>query len=208
MYTGGEGYFRVLLPAFEQTASYFALQNDHWVLVGLDSAYTDHDLAGDQAAWLEKIVEKAGDRKVVVFSHHQPYSLFDSQGPKLVEKLGGLLGRRRLFAWYWGHEHRCVLFDRHPAWGLHGRCIGHGGYPYFRDQLGDFQLAEGKVWRNVPAKNLIPGALVLDAPNRYVEGEEERYGANGYVTLEFDEDHMTEHIHDPDGSVLLARQLS
>ena len=208
MYTGGEGYFRVLLPAFEQKASYFALQNDHWVLVGLDSAYTDHDLAGDQAAWLEKIVEKAGDRKVVVFSHHQPYSLFDSQGPKLVEKLGGLLGRRRLFAWYWGHEHRCVIFDRHPVWGLHGRCIGHGGYPYFRDQLGGFQLAEGKVWRKVPAKNLIPGALVLDAPNRYVEGEEERYGANGYVTLEFDEDHMTENLHDPDGSVLLARQLS
>ena len=123
MYTGGEGYFRVLLPAFQQKASYFALQNDHWVLAGLDSAYTDHDLAGDQAAWLEKIVDNAGDRKVVVFSHHQPYSLFDSQGPKLVEKLGGLLGRRRLFAWYWGHEHRCVIVrpasGLGSAWALH-----------------------------------------------------------------------------------------
>ncbi len=118
-------------PPSSRPASYFALQNDHWVLVGLDSAYVDHDLAGDQVAWLEKIVENAGDRKVVLFSHHQPYSLFDSQGPKLVEKLGGLLGRRKLFAWYWGHEHRCVLFDPHPAWGLHGRCIGHGGLSVF-----------------------------------------------------------------------------
>ena len=81
---GGEGYFKVLLPAFGQAASYFALQNDHWILVGLDSAYEDHDLAGNQVAWLEQIVQRAGDRKVVVFSHHQPYSLFDSQGPKLV----------------------------------------------------------------------------------------------------------------------------
>ncbi len=94
-------------------------------------------------AWLEQIVQRAGDRKVVVFTHHQPYSLFDSQGPKLVSKLARLLSARSLFAWYWGHEHRCVLYDQHPAWGLHGRCIGHGGYPYFRDQLGHLPLAEG-----------------------------------------------------------------
>jgi len=208
MYTGGEGYFRVLLPAFRQPASYFALQTDHWVLVGLDSAYADHDLAGDQVAWLERVVQKAGPRKVVLFSHHQPFSLFDSQGPKLVEKLGRLLGQRKIFAWYWGHEHRCVLYDAHPAWGLHGRCIGHGGYPYFRDRLSALPVAEGKVWRRVEPKNLIPGAIVLDAPNRYVAGEEERYGANGYLTLEFDANRLNEVVHEPDGTVLRERQLA
>ncbi len=102
MYTGGEGYFRAVLPAFGQPASYFAFENDHWVLVGLDSAYQDHDLAGDQVAWLERIVQAAGGRKVVLFTHHQPYSLLDRQGPKLVTKLGRLLAARRIFAWYLG----------------------------------------------------------------------------------------------------------
>lgn len=208
MYTGGEGYFRVLLPAFEQPASYFALQNDHWVLVGLDSAYTDHDLAGDQVAWLERIADQAGGRKILLFSHHQPFSLFDSQGPKLVEKLGRLLGRQRIFGWYWGHEHRCVLYDRHPIWRMYGRCVGHGGYPYFRDKLGHLPIAEGQSWRRVETKNLVPGALVLDAPNRYVAGEEERYGANGYVTLELDGPRLHEVIHDPDGTVLRERELA
>ena len=81
-----------------------------------------------------------------------------------------LLSARRLFAWYWGHEHRCVLYDQHPAWGLHGRCIGHGGYPYFRDQLGHLPLADGTLWRRMESKNLVPGAVVLDAPNQYVDG--------------------------------------
>ena len=208
MYTGGEGYFRAVLPAFGQPASYFALQNDDWLLVGLDSAYEDHDLAGDQVAWLERIVQAAGTRKVVLFTHHQPYSLLDGQGPKLVTKLGRLLAERRIFAWYWGHEHRCVLYDAHPAWGLLGRCIGHGGYPYFRDKLSELPVSEGKVWRRMEAKNLVPGGIILDAPNPYVEGEEEKYGANGYVTLEFDEHRLNEMIHAPDGSVVRDRQLA
>jgi hypothetical protein len=208
MYTGGEGYFRVLLPAFNQPSSYFALQTDAWLLVGLDSAYEDHDLAGDQAAWLERLVQNAGDRKVVLFSHHQPYSLFDNQGPKLVTKLGALLARKKIFAWYWGHEHRCVLYDAHPTWGVLGRCIGHGGYPYFRDNLGGFPVADGPMWRRVGAKNLVPSAVVLDAPNPYVEGEADKYGANGYVTLEFDDRRLNEVIHAPDGTVLRQRQLA
>ena len=208
MYTGGEGYFRVLLPAFNQPASYFALQNDAWLLVGLDSAYEDHDLADDQAGWLARIVQAAGDRRVVLFSHHQPFSLFDSQGPKLVTKLGALLAQKKIFAWYWGHEHRCVLYDAHPAWGMIGRCIGHGGYPYFRDNLSGLPTADGPMWRRMEAKNLVPGAIVLDAPNPYVEGEADKYGANGYVTLEFDDRRMNEVIHAPDGTVLRERQLA
>lgn len=208
MYTGGEGYFRVLLPAFAQPASYFAMQNDDWLLAGLDSAYEDHDLAGAQVDWLERLVRSAGERKVVLFTHHQPYSLFDSQGPKLVARLGRLLAERKIFAWYWGHEHRCVLYDAHPAWGLLGRCIGHGGYPYFRDRLTHLPAAEGTVWRRLESKNLVPGALILDAPNPYVEGEEDKYGANGYVTLDFDERRLHETIHAPDGTVVRERQLA
>lgn len=208
MYTGGEGYFRVLLPAFSQPASYFALQNDHWLLAGLDSAYEDHDLAGDQVAWLERLVVAAGDRRVVLFTHHQPYSLLDKQGPKLVGKLGRLLAARKIFAWYWGHEHRCVLYDAHPDWGLRGRCVGHGGYPYFRDDLGHLPKVGDTAFRRIATKNLVPGGIILDAPNPYVEDSPEKYGANGYVTLDFDGRNLNETIHAPDGAVVHEQQLS
>lgn len=52
MYSGGFGYFKQILPAFGQEGSYFALQNEHWVLVGLDTAYVDHDIDTTQVAWL------------------------------------------------------------------------------------------------------------------------------------------------------------
>jgi hypothetical protein len=50
MYTGGHAYFKIALKDFGQPASYFALQNDHWVLADLDSAYADHDLRDPQTA--------------------------------------------------------------------------------------------------------------------------------------------------------------
>src|SRR5262249_22137300 len=116
MYTGGHAYFNQTLKEFEQSSSCFALQNDHWLLVRLDCAYQEHDFAMNQGSWLAGLVAAAGKRKVVLFCHHQPYSLFESQGPKLVEKLDGLLSAGRIFAWYWGHEHRCVVYDKHPLW--------------------------------------------------------------------------------------------
>ena len=39
MYSGGDAYFDETLPKFGQEASYFAFQNKHWTLVGLDVAY-------------------------------------------------------------------------------------------------------------------------------------------------------------------------
>jgi Calcineurin-like phosphoesterase len=120
MYTGGKAYFDAALKQFGQPASYFALQNNHWLLAGLDTAYADHDLAGDQASWLTNLIAQAGDRRVVLSSHHQPFSLMDVQGPKLVQKLQPHLATGRIYAWYWGHEHHCVVYDGHPAWRLRG----------------------------------------------------------------------------------------
>jgi hypothetical protein len=205
MYSGGYGYFKGILQTFDQRASYFALQNEAWLLVGLDSAYEDHALARGQGKWLARLLEKSGDRKVVLFSHHQPFSLLDKQGPKLVDRLGPFLRDGRIHAWYWGHEHRCVLYDRHPAWGLFGRCLGHGGYPHFRDRLQRFPLEHhlnGSTWRRLPTRNLVPGGLVLDAPNPHVENRASEYGANGYLTLELNGPQLRELVHDADGRLL------
>lgn len=209
MYTGGAGYFKKMLPAFGQASSCCAMETDRWLLIGLDSAYVDHDLTDDQAPWLEGLVAgaEAKGQRVVLFSHHQPFSLLDNQGPKLVRRIGHLLASRRIFAWYWGHEHRCVLYDAHPTWGLLGRCVGHSGYPAFRDKLDHLPLGPSGEWRIAPAESLVPGGLILHAPNPFIIGEEDRYGANGYLSLTFDDAHLHEVVHDPTGTVILSRQL-
>jgi hypothetical protein len=211
MYTGGHAYFNQILTRFEQSASYFALRNDHWLLVGLDTAYKGKDLHGDQVSWLENLIEKSAGRRVILFSHHQPFSFFDGGHPKITAKLGGLLARQKIFAWYWGHEHRCVLFERHQGWGLYGRCVGHGGYPYFRDKLADYPGSaaggNGIVWRQFGGKNMLPGGLVLDGTNPYLGAESHKYGVQGYMSLVFKGAELHEIVHTPDGTELYNRRL-
>jgi hypothetical protein len=209
MYSGGEGLYKVTMPWFGQQATCWAAQNDYWLLVGLDSAYSDHDFAHGQPAWLAGLVREKGERRVLLFCHHQPYSLLDKQGPKLVAKLGGLLDSGHIFGWYWGHEHRCVIHEPHPVWKVRGRCIGHGGFPAYRDDLDDYPRdGDGAIWRRLPGRNLVPGGRVLDMPNEYIPSAPDRYGANGYVTLEMEGPALVERVHAPDGDILLEEALA
>jgi hypothetical protein len=197
MYCGGKPYMDVIAsPRFSQPASYFAIANDRWVLVGLDSAYDEHDLAGGQAEWLQTLVSGLDpDQRVVLFSHHQPFSILGNQGPKLVEKLKPLLEARRIFAWYWGHEHHCILYDKHEPWGMFGRCVGHAGMPEFRpDQLG--APVPTPQFRTLAGKKGVPGGLVLDGPNADIPGEEKKFMPHGYVTLQFAPDRIIETVYD------------
>ena len=181
-----------------------------------------------QLAWLSRQAERAEKQKqkVVLFTHHQPFSYFERQGPKLTEKLGGLLKSGRLFAWYWGHEHRCVLYDRHPEWGFYGRCVGHGGFPYFRDETArlpdpsrsrpEFRPTTESTagWRYSPSRardatipKPVPLGHVLDGPNPDVPGYESEYGPNGYMSLTFDGGALVETVHDAGGSILYEHPL-
>jgi hypothetical protein len=209
MYTGGKAYFRIALPTFDQKASYFALQNDKWTLAALDTSYVDHDLYGGQAQWLEGLASQLDGRRLVLFSHHQPFSRLDSQGPRLVKKLSSLLSGKKIFAWYWGHEHRCVLYDKHGSWNLYGRCVGHGGFPYFREKalFGD-EVPDKPKFRRVGGKNLVPAATILDGSNPFIPEAPQLYGPHGYMTLEFDGDDLFETVHDANGDVLYAQPLT
>ena len=101
MYSGGYAYFDQTLKQFKQPASYFALQNDHWLLVGLDSAYEEGELAHDQAGgWLQSPVDAV--RQPPGHPLHPPPS--SSPGAEKFEatlqaQLGELLTGKRLFAW-------------------------------------------------------------------------------------------------------------
>lgn len=209
MYSGGHGYFGLTLPAFRQRSSLVSLQNDHWMLLCLDTGYDEHRLSDQQLTWLTEQVDVAGSRRVILFSHHQPFSIFESQGDELSAQLSSLLGSGRIFAWYWGHEHRCIVYDR-AANGLFGRCIGHSGFPYFRDSLDvgatTLQLGDDR-WVRVKGPNNIPSGVVLDGPNPYIAGYEDEYGPHGWASLELSGKWLRERIHRADGRVLYDNTL-
>ena len=142
MYSGGHGYFGFLLhdprfrghwrgdPDNQTPSSYFSLENDHWQILGLDSGYLDHDLAGAQQQWLADKL-RAG-RRTMLLSHHQPFSAYESSvSQSMTNKVRAAVpADRPLDAWIWGHEHRCTVYANRPVpWLQFGSCIGHGGVP-------------------------------------------------------------------------------
>jgi predicted phosphohydrolase len=215
MYSGGKGYFETALrsPLFDQPSSAVAIENDHFVIACLDTAYEAGDLAGDQAGWLARLVGRAEQKgqKIVLMSHHPPFSLFEEAADRAVERLRGQLTEGRILAWYWGHEHRAVMYDRHEDWKMFGRCIGHSGFPYFRDDLSKAidqrTNPDGTTW-NLVVKDGLPPAWVLDGPNVYVRGHEERYGPHGYASLILDGPHLHEVVHTAEGEEIWTAQLA
>jgi calcineurin-like phosphoesterase family protein len=217
MYSGGHGYFETLLPKLNQPSSYFAFQNDFWTLVALDTAYSqpfggqEGDLFQAQADWLANIVAGAENRKIVLFSHHQPFSLLDgNQGPMLIKWLQTYLQAKKIFAWYWGHEHRCLLYDPHPAFGFHGRCVGHGGFPEARTDVSNapFSPELGSNWRKITGTPDIPSAYLLDSANLYVPTFEAQFAPHGYMRLEFQNDRLTEYVRAPDAANIYLEDLT
>jgi hypothetical protein len=186
MYSGGRGYFDCLLadPRFarQERSSFFSLENEHWLVFGLDTAYDDHALRDPQAEWLwEKI--STDDRKVLLLSHHQLFSTDpDKGGPKLRKKLQQVLDSDRVTAWLWGHEHRCVVYDTHEKVGT-ASCVGHSGVP---------------MWSSHDEND--PPA----PPARYeyfasVASGLERWSLMGYAALDFEEDTIVVRYVDESG---------
>ena len=217
MYSGGFGYFELILPAFGQEASYFAMQNDHWLLVGLDTAYVDHDIDNAQVAWLTLLVQAAQSRKVVLFSHQQPFSRLDHQGPKLQKALRHLLESKAITAWYWGHEHECIIYDAHREWGLFGRCLGNGGIPSARKSQVKQAPVDGQhpggaacTWRRLDASGDAPGCIVLDGPNSDMKKkpDQEKFGPHGFMTLDLVGTQLVERVFLSNGTELFSNTIT
>ena len=129
MYSGGHAYFERVLPAFGQPASYFSLSSQHWRVIGLDTGYVDADLNPPQMEWLAAQLAD-NSVKTILLTHHQPFSVFEDVSDALVKKLAPFLAAGKIYAWFWGHEHKCIVYDPSVKFGnVLGRCIGHGGLP-------------------------------------------------------------------------------
>jgi len=133
MYSGGQGYFDVLLgdSRFNRQAqsSFFSLVNKNWKILGLDTSWEDATLCDPQPSWIEDEIRNE-KRRVMLLSHHQPFSAYEKGEDKLVEKISPILTRHPVASWFWGHEHRCMLYTPHMNI-QYGRCIGHGGIPVY-----------------------------------------------------------------------------
>ncbi|MGH7912127.1 MAG: metallophosphoesterase family protein [Candidatus Dormibacteraceae bacterium] len=193
MFSGGHGYFGFLLhdprfrghwrgdPAEHPPSSHFSIENDHWQVLGLDSSYIDHDLAGSQEQWLgEKL--RAG-RKTMLLSHHQPFSAYVADVPQVMtEKVQRALPTgASVDAWLWGHEHRCTIYGDWPKPYLRfGSCLGNGGVPLL---LPD------------PPLQPLPEAPGYASPTWAYDGAEEAAGNRwlrfGFAILDFDGPHLT-----------------
>jgi Calcineurin-like phosphoesterase len=142
MYSGGFAYFDTLLkdPRFQSQgqASFFRLYNANWQLFGLDTAWEDNGLKDPQASWVLNELATNG-QKAILLTHHQLFSAYED-GPEvgrvMRETLGSALVANRIHAAFWGHEHRCVIYD--PAQHVkYGRLIGHGGVPVYMTHTKD-----------------------------------------------------------------------
>jgi len=176
MYSGGEGFFKTLLsdPRFgrHENSSLFKLENQHWRILGLDTAYKDHDLESPQDEWITEEAHKAKEKgqKLMLLSHHQLFSTFESDGEALQTKLAPLLDQGLIHTWFWGHEHRCVVYQPHQG-VTYARCIGHAGVPVY-------------VTTKTPEPGKAPYAYHY-TEDKIVRGFE-KYAVFGFCVLDFE----------------------
>lgn len=146
MYSGGHGFFRTLLRddrfAAQAGASMFWLANQDWQIVGLDSSYEapdDPHLSALQIGWLRDVLDdgEQNSRRTILLSHHQAFGAYEDKPVRatLAENVAEALQGRHVAAWFWGHEHRCTIYNRSVVTGGYDSLaeytatIGHGGVP-------------------------------------------------------------------------------
>lgn len=145
MYSGGEAYFNLVLKAFGQPQPFFCLENNHWRLIGLDSAYNDgrlkpsgpNDPMNAQWNWLVEILSRNDGKKNILLTHHQPVSAHTPEFDDSQQLRGDLatllamdgVGPNAVFGWFFGHEHRCAIY-KDAELAFNARLVGNGCIPH------------------------------------------------------------------------------
>lgn len=149
MYSLGIPYFTKVLKAFGQEASYFTLFNEHWQFQAIDTAYLPFSISGGsvdirlkaQWDWLVKSIRDHKGKQNIFLGHNQPVSAHMSEwlaAQPLMDEVRQLLhdvGADAIFAWFFGHEHRCTIYrDDVRGTYFRARLIGNGAIPHHRQE--------------------------------------------------------------------------
>jgi Calcineurin-like phosphoesterase len=149
MYSGANGYFKAIAnPPFEiqKGCSFFALENSHWIIVGLDSAYysDDDNLYIDGALFpgnkpneqnaflLQKGADaQASGRKLILLTHHNGLDDKGSTPNALWQQvMNAYPAGGGPDYWYWGHVHIGAVYKPFGPANVRCRCCGHGALPW------------------------------------------------------------------------------
>ena len=210
MYSGGGPFFDEVVggPIFNKLQSpwsFFALENPHWIILGLDSAYFSSAIGlylngtlgenNTQTAFARKVAQHAAavGKKVIVLTHHNPISISGLEpDPKDHLQLHNDLktafdGCPPPAYWYFGHEHVGTAYNGAANGGTLYRCIGHGGLPWGQSSDLANAKAAGKLdWY----ENCLAGD-----PNDTLRVY------NGFVLLNLNGPNLTETFYDELGRV-------
>lgn len=212
MYAHATGYATAVASAkFKaQGGNCFALYNDAFRIVGLDTAYyapdsklTDFpgymigslgDAQGDQMHFVQNQIAqlKAGQR-LVLLSHHNGLNVDGSlpqpsdhpfllwqQVTQVLKQLPAAASKDVL--WYWGHVHAGVVYKPQKVGGITitPRCCGHGCIPW--GVASELANSAHKIWFE---KQVLPP----DPGKTY-------FVTNGYATLTLNGASLTEQFWD------------
>jgi len=194
MYCGGVGYFDVVLadPKFaaQQRLSYFALNNENWLIIGLDTAffgyrqsllYEQGTLSDSrerngtvQVEWLSEVLREHAGKRVILLTHHDGFDVDPITGAVATKPLYQMVMQQlkdvRDFFWYWGHVHTAIVYEQimlNRTSTFSARCVGHGAIPYvgFPKELSRLGQGDVKVrWaetRPDPPQRAFNGFLLL-----------------------------------------------
>ena len=214
MYSGAKPYFDNALtstvfsvppaagaPSQPQTASYFALENTNWVVVGLDSAYyADSDdlyingsLFSDDGPQVQLDFlrqQAAKNKKMLVLTHHNGLSEDGSSTNALwAQVMSAFPEGKGPDYWYWGHVHAGIVYQPQPPQPggpaqVECRCSGHAALPW--GLASELQNKPNVVWYETRS------AKDPDIPERVL---------NGFTVLYLDGPEITEVFYDENGGV-------
>lgn len=189
VYSGGHGFLKWIAtdPRFlrQNMCSYFLLENKHWQIFGLDSAYdakgarASHGIINaHQMNWIAQQRARAPQKKCIVLTHHQPFSAFENVYPTLPGQLAPLANAKQITAWFWGHEHSCGVFQPHNNIPF-PILLGHAGFPERR-------------------KAILQGSPTMDFDWDFVDGQ--GFIDFGFAVLDFQDDEIDVRLIDLDGN--------
>ncbi len=197
MYSGAKPYFAAISNppfAMQRGCSYFALQNDNWVIVGLDSAYfapenglyMDGSLGpdgGTQVPFLQQ--QAATGKKVIVLTHHNGLIDDGSKTTNLWNQvMSAFPGGTGPAYWYWGHVHAGVVYQPKQPGNILCRCCGHGALPW--GLASEYAGNPNVLWHETRSAN------DPDIPQRVL---------NGFAMLYLDGPNIKEVFYDENGGV-------
>jgi hypothetical protein len=213
MYSGGDPYFNQVVggPVFNKLQSpysFFALENDDWIIAGMDSAYYSdvvtlylNGTLGAANAQIDflKAIASAG-KKVILLTHHNgipengepPDAPGNSALLLFTDVMSAFAGQYPPAYWYYGHAHVGAAYT--PLTGYKGmlcRCIGHGALPW--GYATDLKAGKDNNW-------------IEWFETRNANDPDDRLRIfNGFVSIQLTGPDLTETFYDENGQIAFQK---